>query len=107
MFKRPTDPPEYNYLYALPGAAFVGGYGASVAAGYNIEQVGRHKICVKKIKINDTGGRFRLLVISLLPLGGTRPYTFILARLFYGHVVSLNNCCGINLCFNCFYNRCT
>lgn len=39
MFKRPTDPPEYNYLYALPGAAFVGGYGASVAAGYNIEQV--------------------------------------------------------------------
>lgn len=39
MFKRPTDPPEYNYLYMLPGAAFVGGYGASVAAGYNIEQV--------------------------------------------------------------------
>ncbi|TNM90859.1 hypothetical protein fugu_003148 [Takifugu bimaculatus] len=39
MFKRPTDPPEYNYLYALPGAAFVGGYGASVAAGYNIEQM--------------------------------------------------------------------
>uniref|UniRef100_A0A8D0A8K8 NAD(P) transhydrogenase, mitochondrial n=1 Tax=Sander lucioperca TaxID=283035 RepID=A0A8D0A8K8_SANLU len=39
MFKRPTDPPEYNYLYMLPGAAFVGGYGASVAAGYNIEQM--------------------------------------------------------------------
>lgn len=39
MFKRPTDPPEHNYLYMLPGAAFVGGYGASVAAGYNIEQV--------------------------------------------------------------------
>lgn len=39
MFKRPTDPPEYNYLYALPGAAFVGGYGASAAAGYSIEQV--------------------------------------------------------------------
>lgn len=39
MFKRPTDPPEHNYLYVLPGAAFVGGYGASVAAGYNIEQV--------------------------------------------------------------------
>ncbi|KAM6943038.1 NAD(P) transhydrogenase, mitochondrial [Xenentodon cancila] len=39
MFKRPTDPPEYNYLYALPGAAFVGGYGASVAAGYSIEQM--------------------------------------------------------------------
>ncbi|XP_046897290.1 NAD(P) transhydrogenase, mitochondrial-like [Hypomesus transpacificus] len=39
MFKRPTDPPEYNYLYALPGAAFIGGYGASVAAGYSIEQM--------------------------------------------------------------------
>uniref|UniRef100_A0A8C5DR18 NAD(P) transhydrogenase, mitochondrial n=1 Tax=Gouania willdenowi TaxID=441366 RepID=A0A8C5DR18_GOUWI len=39
MFKRPTDPPEYNYLFALPGAVFVGGYGASVAAGYNIEQM--------------------------------------------------------------------
>ncbi|XP_041847805.1 NAD(P) transhydrogenase, mitochondrial-like [Melanotaenia boesemani] len=39
MFKRPTDPPEYNYLYALPGAAFVGGYGASLAAGYSIEQM--------------------------------------------------------------------
>uniref|UniRef100_A0A669DRS9 proton-translocating NAD(P)(+) transhydrogenase n=1 Tax=Oreochromis niloticus TaxID=8128 RepID=A0A669DRS9_ORENI len=39
MFKRPTDPPEYNYLYLLPGATFVGGYGASVAAGYSIEQM--------------------------------------------------------------------
>ncbi|KAI4830222.1 hypothetical protein KUCAC02_001871 [Chaenocephalus aceratus] len=39
MFKRPTDPPEYNYLYLLPGAVFVGGYGASVTAGYNIEQM--------------------------------------------------------------------
>lgn len=43
MFKRPTDPPEYNYLYALPGAAFVGGYGVSVAAGYNIEQVTEYR----------------------------------------------------------------
>ncbi|KAG7232818.1 hypothetical protein INR49_008048 [Caranx melampygus] len=39
MFKRPTDPPEYNYLYLLPGGAFVGGYGASLAAGYSIEQM--------------------------------------------------------------------
>ncbi|CAB1442235.1 unnamed protein product [Pleuronectes platessa] len=39
MFKRPTDPPEYNYLYLLPGGAFIGGYGASVAAGYSIEQM--------------------------------------------------------------------
>ncbi|XP_039628796.1 NAD(P) transhydrogenase, mitochondrial-like [Polypterus senegalus] len=39
MFKRPTDPPEYNYLYILPGAVFVGGYGASAASGYSIEQM--------------------------------------------------------------------
>ncbi|ETE64250.1 NAD(P) transhydrogenase, mitochondrial, partial [Ophiophagus hannah] len=39
MFKRPTDPPEYNYLYLLPGTVFVGGYGASLLGGYSIEQV--------------------------------------------------------------------
>ena len=26
MFKRPDDPPEYNYLYAIPGIGFLGGY---------------------------------------------------------------------------------
>lgn len=40
MFKRPTDPPEYNYLYLLPAGVFLGGYGAALQAGYNIEQVG-------------------------------------------------------------------
>lgn len=39
MFKRPTDPPEYNYLYLVPAGAFVGGYGAALYSGYNIEQV--------------------------------------------------------------------
>lgn len=39
MFKRPTDPPEYNYLYLLPGGIFVGGYAAALQSGYNIEQV--------------------------------------------------------------------
>lgn len=39
MFKRPTDPPEYNYLYLLPAGVFVGGYGAALQAGYNVEQV--------------------------------------------------------------------
>ena len=33
MFKRPTDPPEYNYLYAIPGALFTGGYALSVLNG--------------------------------------------------------------------------
>lgn len=41
MFKRPTDPPEYNYLYLLPGGVFVGGYAAALNGGYNIEQVRR------------------------------------------------------------------
>eukprot|EP00064_Thunnus_orientalis_P004856 superscaffoldBa00000458_g4869 len=39
MFKRPTDPPEYNYLYLLPSGVFVGGYAAALQAGYNIEQM--------------------------------------------------------------------
>ena len=34
MFKRPDDPPEYNYLYLMPGAAVVGAYGLGTAAGY-------------------------------------------------------------------------
>lgn len=43
MFKRPTDPPEYNYLYLLPAGTFVGGYLAALSSGYNIEQV-RHSL---------------------------------------------------------------
>ncbi|KAJ8261537.1 hypothetical protein COCON_G00172600 [Conger conger] len=39
MFKRPTDPPEYNYLYLLPAGLFVGGYAGALHSGYNIEQV--------------------------------------------------------------------
>lgn len=35
MFKRPTDPQEYHYLYAIPGALFVGGYAATNMAGYS------------------------------------------------------------------------
>ncbi|RWS16102.1 NAD(P) transhydrogenase-like protein [Dinothrombium tinctorium] len=34
MFKRPTDPPEFNYLYVIPGAAFVGGYALTALSGY-------------------------------------------------------------------------
>ncbi|XP_042213471.1 NAD(P) transhydrogenase, mitochondrial-like [Homarus americanus] len=34
MFKRPTDPPEYKYLYGIPAATFLGGYAATAAAGY-------------------------------------------------------------------------
>merc|ERR1712223_1002694 len=34
MFKRPDDPPEYNYLYGVPGAAFLASYGYAVSQGY-------------------------------------------------------------------------
>ena len=33
MFRRPTDPPEYNTLYALPAVAFLGGYSALAYQG--------------------------------------------------------------------------
>ena len=33
MFKRPTDPPEYPWLYAVPGVLFGGGYLAAAATG--------------------------------------------------------------------------
>ena len=46
MFKRPTDPPEYHYLYMLPTGVFVGGYAAALQAGYNIEQVRFTHVCV-------------------------------------------------------------
>lgn len=33
FFYRSTDPPEHNYLYALPAAVFLGGYGYAATAG--------------------------------------------------------------------------
>lgn len=36
----PGDPPEYTYLYAIPGAAVLGGYAAAKMAGYpDIDQM--------------------------------------------------------------------
>merc|ERR1711988_1587296 len=34
MFKRPTDPPEHNYLYGIPAGAFLASYGLAVQQGY-------------------------------------------------------------------------
>merc|ERR1712110_1109402 len=34
MFKRPDDPPEYNYLYGIPGATFLASYAYAVTQGY-------------------------------------------------------------------------
>ena len=33
MFKRATDPPEYNYLYAIPAVVFTGGFLAAASTG--------------------------------------------------------------------------
>lgn len=33
MFKRPTDPPEHSYLYGIPAATFLGGYGLAALNG--------------------------------------------------------------------------
>lgn len=35
MFKRPTDPPEHNYLYAVPAIASMAAYGWGVKNGYS------------------------------------------------------------------------
>ncbi|XP_069631204.1 LOW QUALITY PROTEIN: NAD(P) transhydrogenase, mitochondrial-like [Haliaeetus albicilla] len=63
MFKRPTDPPEYNYLYLLPGGVFVGGYAAALNGGYNIEQMmylGSGLCCVGALAGLSTQGTARL-----------------------------------------------
>lgn len=33
MFRRPTDPPDYSWLYAIPGVLFGGGYIAAASTG--------------------------------------------------------------------------
>lgn len=33
MFKRPTDPPAHSYLYGIPAATFLGGYGIAALNG--------------------------------------------------------------------------
>jgi hypothetical protein len=36
MFKRPDDPPEYNKLYAIPGAAMLATYAAGHFTGTRV-----------------------------------------------------------------------
>ncbi|KAG7276879.1 hypothetical protein CRUP_008016 [Coryphaenoides rupestris] len=93
MFKRPTDPPEYNYLYILPGAAFVGGYGASVAAGYNIEQMmylGSGMCCVGALaglsaqrtsRLGNTLGMMGVAGGIAATLGGLKPSPELLSQM--------------------------
>jgi len=34
MFKRKTDAPEYNYLYGIPGSAFIGSFLLANSLGF-------------------------------------------------------------------------
>ncbi|XP_076217234.1 NAD(P) transhydrogenase, mitochondrial-like isoform X3 [Aptenodytes patagonicus] len=93
MFKRPTDPPEYNYLYLLPGGIFVGGYAAALNGGYNIEQMmylGSGLCCVGALAGLSTQGTARLgnalgmigVVGGLAAtLGGLKPSTELLSQM--------------------------
>ncbi len=40
MFRRPDDPPEHNYLYSIPAAAFLGGYFWAQMNGLPVQQMG-------------------------------------------------------------------
>ncbi|KAF6845079.1 NAD(P) transhydrogenase, mitochondrial [Colletotrichum musicola] len=64
MFKRPTDPPEYPWLYAVPAALFGGGYIAAAAtgaaglvqAGYAVSSV----LCISSISSLASQGTARM-----------------------------------------------
>ncbi|KAE8297524.1 NAD(P) transhydrogenase, mitochondrial [Larimichthys crocea] len=75
MFKRPTDPPEYNYLYALPATAFVGGYGASVAAGYSIEQM------MAQVRLGNALGMMGVAGGIAATLGALKPSPELLSQM--------------------------
>uniref|UniRef100_A0A8C0LFV3 proton-translocating NAD(P)(+) transhydrogenase n=1 Tax=Canis lupus dingo TaxID=286419 RepID=A0A8C0LFV3_CANLU len=93
MFKRPTDPPEYNYLYLLPASTFVGGYLAALYSGYNIEQImylGSGLCCVGALAGLSTQGTARLgNALGMIgvagglaaTLGGLKPSPELLAQM--------------------------
>uniref|UniRef100_A0A8C5ZB98 proton-translocating NAD(P)(+) transhydrogenase n=1 Tax=Marmota marmota marmota TaxID=9994 RepID=A0A8C5ZB98_MARMA len=93
MFKRPTDPPEYNYLYLLPAGTFVGGYLAALYSGYNIEQImylGSGLCCVGALAGLSTQGTARLgNALGMIgvagglaaTLGGLKPDPELLAQM--------------------------
>uniref|UniRef100_A0A8C4HT45 proton-translocating NAD(P)(+) transhydrogenase n=1 Tax=Dicentrarchus labrax TaxID=13489 RepID=A0A8C4HT45_DICLA len=93
MFKRPTDPPEYNYLYLLPGGVFVGGYAAALQSGYNIEQMmylGSGLCCVgalaglsnqKTARLGNALGMMGVTGGIIATLGALKPSPELLAQM--------------------------
>ncbi|XP_078406264.1 NAD(P) transhydrogenase, mitochondrial-like [Cetorhinus maximus] len=93
MFKRPTDPPEYNFLYLLPGGAFVGGYAVALDNDYSIEQMmylGSGLCCVGALAGLSTqntahlGNALGIIGVAgglAATLGGLRPSPELLAQM--------------------------
>ncbi|GCB68786.1 hypothetical protein scyTo_0013874 [Scyliorhinus torazame] len=93
MFKRPTDPPEHNYLYLLPGGVFVGGYAVALSHNYAIEQMmylGSGLCCVGALAGLSTQNTARLgNALGMIgvagglaaTLGGLRPSPELLAQM--------------------------
>ncbi|KAF7661678.1 hypothetical protein LDENG_00254860 [Lucifuga dentata] len=93
MFKRPSDPPEYNYLYLLPSGVFVGGYAAALQAGYNIEQMmylGSGLLCVgalaglsnqRTARLGNTLGMMGVVGGIAATLGALKPSPELLAQM--------------------------
>uniref|UniRef100_A0AAQ4P786 proton-translocating NAD(P)(+) transhydrogenase n=1 Tax=Gasterosteus aculeatus aculeatus TaxID=481459 RepID=A0AAQ4P786_GASAC len=93
MFRRPTDPPEHNYLYLLPGGVFLGGYGAALQSGYNIEQMmylGSGLCCVgalaglsnqKTARLGNALGMMGVAGGIIATLGALKPSPELLAQM--------------------------
>uniref|UniRef100_A0A158QRS3 proton-translocating NAD(P)(+) transhydrogenase n=1 Tax=Haemonchus placei TaxID=6290 RepID=A0A158QRS3_HAEPC len=83
MFKRPGDPPEYNYMYAVPAALFLGGYFYGLQTGapsaHSLAYLGSSLCCVgalgglssqKTSRVGNALGKFTLFIaiwVSDLP----------------------------------------
>jgi H+-translocating NAD(P) transhydrogenase len=94
MFRRPGDPPEYNYLYTIPAAVLTGGYLAGLSAGYtNLHQMaylGSSLCCIGGIwglssqKTARLGNALGMLGVSggvVATIGALQPNPMLLAQM--------------------------
>ncbi|CAB3369044.1 Hypothetical predicted protein [Cloeon dipterum] len=94
MFKRPDDPPEYNYLYGIPAAMFLGGYGAGALSGitemHQMAYLGSSLCCVGALaglssqKTSRLGNTLGMIGVSggiAATLGQLAPSNEVLAQM--------------------------
>jgi NAD(P) transhydrogenase len=95
MFKRPTDPPEYNYLYGIPGAALLASYAAAHYGGdypdaHNMAYLAASLCCVGALtglssqKTARLGNALGIIGVSTgigATLGHINPATDVLAQM--------------------------